>query len=744
MPKRVLPFVLVSLVFAGLALSQTGGISGWVYDAQTQRPIVGATVCCYFANAKTDSTGFYRICNLQPRKYKVRAMATGYETGYYPESVLVEPGRVTPDINFHLVPTSPPQHGGIKGKVASQANGQVIVGAVVKASGPNGTKEVIQQCQGYQIEGLLPGKYRVSATAQGFEPGHYRDSVLVVSGQMTPEICFHLVPSGQPGFGSIAGLVSNVQSNQPIPGAVVRASGPVVREVVQRGCCGYKVDSLPPGGYWVTAGAQGFRPGHYPESVMVVVGQIHDHVDIRLEPEGPPSGAIAGRVTNAVNGQVICRAVVKTAGPSGTRQVMQTCQGYRVGELPAGRYWVSAVAEGFEPGSYPESVLVEVGRTTEHIDFSLRPRGGGELGKIAGRVVNAETREPIVGAVIEVAGPSRGHATSNREGNFCIPSLLPGFYVLEADAPGYLPLREDSIKVTAGQVTELVLALRPKPGEPGGIAGTVRDSATGLPIPDAAVFAFGRAGSGFGFTDRAGQYVIRNLPPGSYGVHCGARGYYEARYPEPVEVVGGRVTDGIDFLLRRCRPGDAGISGFVFDAYNQNGIANARLTAIGEDGTWEVLTDENGDYLVDGLVPGEYLLMVEADGYSTELLPEPVIVEPDMVTSLVWPGLFPLTGIAEGMSEARMSNVEIVPNPATGATTVRWQVRTAGPVTLQVLDNAGRVVRTLVRGSLGPGSYTATWDRTDRQGRRVSAGIYFYRLLASGREELAKTVVVDR
>ena len=46
-------------------------------------------------------------------------------------------------------------------------------------------------------------------------------------------------------------------------------------------------------------------------------------------------------------------------------------------------------------------------------------------------------------------------------------------------------------------------------------------------------------------------------------------------------------------------------------------------------------------------------------------------------------------------------------------------------VSIGVYDLNGRLVRELVRGSLNPGEYVATWDGLDRNGAAVRGGLYF-------------------
>jgi YVTN family beta-propeller protein len=83
-----------------------------------------------------------------------------------------------------------------------------------------------------------------------------------------------------------------------------------------------------------------------------------------------------------------------------------------------------------------------------------------------------------------------------------------------------------------------------------------------------------------------------------------------------------------------------------------------------------------------------------------------------------------------------------VPNPFNPATTIRFGIPEPAVVTLAVYDLAGRRVRTLVNGWREPDRYEAVWDGRDDEGRRVSSGIYFYRLEAGKHSRTRKMLMV--
>jgi hypothetical protein len=71
------------------------------------------------------------------------------------------------------------------------------------------------------------------------------------------------------------------------------------------------------------------------------------------------------------------------------------------------------------------------------------------------------------------------------------------------------------------------------------------------------------------------------------------------------------------------------------------------------------------------------------------------------------------------------------PNPFNPSTTIKLALPEAVDYELTVVDASGRLVRDL-SGSGGPGTVTVIWDGCDRNGSRVSSGVYFYEAHACG------------
>jgi len=70
----------------------------------------------------------------------------------------------------------------------------------------------------------------------------------------------------------------------------------------------------------------------------------------------------------------------------------------------------------------------------------------------------------------------------------------------------------------------------------------------------------------------------------------------------------------------------------------------------------------------------------------------------------------------------------VSPNPFNPRTMISLRLATSGPVTVQLYNVRGQLVRTLVDESLDAGQHSVIWTGEDDNGRSVASGVYFVRL----------------
>jgi hypothetical protein len=334
------------------------------------------------------------------------------------------------------------------------------------------------------------------------------------------------VSSGTQGIASVSGRVTD--GERGLPGVVVAmfvSEGSRSLRFATRARTDsegrYRFDGLRPGRYQVVP----YAPAHVPEvqregwagskHLNLLAGDAVEDVDFRLS----KGGVITGRVTNA-DGQPVIRETVNFSpldsptgqGPRfvGSQMRVQTDDRgiYRAYGLAPGRYHVSVgVGSGFS--SYGRSqrqyrltyhpnapdaaraavVEVSAGSEVEEVDITLgRPI---KTYRAAGRVVSAETGQPVAGVRVGVSqldptsrhmmGYVTGRPTGAR-GEFSAEDLVPGRYAaIMTGGPDGSDLYSDPLVFEVGRADVTGLELKLKRGA--SVSGVVqiegvRDRAT--------------------------------------------------------------------------------------------------------------------------------------------------------------------------------------------------------------------------------------------------------------------------
>ncbi len=108
---------------------------------------------------------------------------------------------------------------------------------------------------------------------------------------------------------------------------------------------------------------------------------------------------------------------------------------------------------------------------------------------------------------------------------------------------------------------------------------------------------------------------------------------------------------------------------------------------------------------------------------------------------LLSPWIIPIEDIVRQSSGVTILNNVI--NPTLGdKTVITYDLKQQGMVTINIFNLSGDLIKILYRGAQGTGSYTYTWDGTNRAGNQVARGIYFIRVVAPGIDEFRKVMVV--
>ena len=82
------------------------------------------------------------------------------------------------------------------------------------------------------------------------------------------------------------------------------------------------------------------------------------------------------------------------------------------------------------------------------------------------------------------------------------------------------------------------------------------------------------------------------------------------------------------------------------------------------------------------------------------------------------------------------------PNPFNPETTIRYQLPNNGKVELAIYNLKGQKVKQLVSDQLSAGQHSIVWNGKDSNDKRVSSGIYFYKMKTDNHEETKKMILL--
>jgi len=82
------------------------------------------------------------------------------------------------------------------------------------------------------------------------------------------------------------------------------------------------------------------------------------------------------------------------------------------------------------------------------------------------------------------------------------------------------------------------------------------------------------------------------------------------------------------------------------------------------------------------------------------------------------------------------------PNPFNPSTIIEYSLAETGKVKISVYNIKGQLVRTLVNEVIEAGHHTVIWNGTDRNAKKVSSGIYFYKMESKAGSDVKKMLLI--
>ncbi len=448
----------------------------------------------------------------------------------------------------------------------------------------------------FEFINLPSGIYSIEVNGYpGVNPGQ----INVNEGQIVSGVEWR-VPYG----GIIEGTVFEMPGRTPFEGVMLTLQDGLggIRAMVADETGAYRFPALPAGLYSLEALHPSYAAKRY-DGLQVWNGRALKEVDFLLE----PSVYLNGVVQDADTGQPIANPMIYLKTPQGSLLPAWSFEDgtYSIAELAPGNYELRCQADGYQVLAPLAVTVPESGLN----GLTIQMKRGAVC---QGRVLDAAAGSPLENAILlftNLVTQTSDTAQTNALGNFTVSRLTPGIHSVWINATGY-ELQIRMIEIQSGAANTLGDVLLP-PG--GSLTGRVLDADGITPLADSLVSAVSVDGVVLGMvmSDGQGGFAFHNLPQRSLTLSALLADY---TFPRQTIQVNGNM-DGITLIAASGK-----IAGTITAGTSALGVENAIIEAVPLDPGAEVRqgsmasSGADGQYELNHLVPGNYLLAVIAPG----------------------------------------------------------------------------------------------------------------------------------
>ena len=778
--------ILFLLMLLGIQSLFAFNVSGLVFNSKTNLPVDHAqvifkdTVSGEVSITNTKDDGKYSI-DLAAGFYRVHVVAALYNSEHFgPYNISIE----TQNLNFGIEKRSFGVDNLVSGTV-KDANTQLpISNASVSlylwgiqihkfTTGSNGK---------YSFEDIMKGDYFLKCSANGYAV--FTDNIEVEQNSLiTFDIA--LTPGSSDNLYSISGIVKNKETGSPLADANI--------SMVGIGSIFFEQTTSDASGNYSFAGLKGNRDyfltthidEYFPSMEKVSVDNQNVVFDISLRPiHSSIVGYISGKITdddgNPING-VRLEFIPVDNFFHFNKTSTYTDGTYKV-SLSPGSYYVKAFLANSDflyRYSYKyfdnvtniedaKSITVVENQTVENINFNFNTSNN--FTTTVSGYVKDQDNQPLKDALVSVLildRPIMGlvneyNTFTDQDGKYSVTFNVPELnnkFKVSAVKLGYYPEyyneKDNYFDATVLEATnnsnfsDIGFTLKS--------VGTVNHltisgrvtNELGEPILKSAVIVQGVKHNSFNITstDEDGYYSVNGLRDTSYYIYFVAKDYIPEYYDDAKNWESAQkiqlTTDRSDINATLEPVSFINMPGVVTGTINnsQNQVlAGVTVKALNADGdvTGYSLTDENGNYRIDGLNSGSFTISASTIEYGSQSKS----LDIDLSTSITNSANFTLspsstTGTDKIKTPTDFALSQNYPNPFNPSTQIKFTLPSNSAVKLKVYNLIGEVVKELVNSNLSAGTYTI-----DFRAENLSSGIYFYRLEAGNTVQTKKMTLL--
>jgi 3-keto-disaccharide hydrolase/Carboxypeptidase regulatory-like domain/FG-GAP-like repeat/CARDB len=436
-------------------------------------------------------------------------------------------------------------------------------------------------------------------------------------------------PRINPDLVAIEGQILDGDTDLPLVNVSVVLSGDTSQSV-QTGAQGmFGFGGLQAGSFSLSIQSTGYSGVTW--EGQITAGETRDLGQIRLVRtpvgEDPTTAFIQGQVTDATSGSPLPDVSIMIDGTD-LSVLTDTDGNYLMVNVAPGQIMVSAHKQGystvggtanvtagqvllFSPALYPVDVVAS---------------------QITGVITGSNTGAPLSGINVSIGGANQGTELTDSSGYYQFSDLSPGLTTLLVSGELYHDVTA-SVDVQAGVQYDASVALQLLSDEvvtfPAALTGMVAEARGGSSLVGVDVELAVQGETFIQQTDDEGGFYFSDLPAGNAVLTLRKADFFDRQITLSLE--NSIITD-VGKIELQSNIGGYGFGGVVVDSTTNLAISNVMVTVDHQNGTTTLMTDNYGQFYLEGLNDPDVALAFEKNDYvSVESVP---LLEPGVVTDL--------------------------------------------------------------------------------------------------------------